>query len=83
MAKVRELRIASPSSAAVAKHKKGRSKRAALVNADDCFCSYVTYTTVRSFAGRQQQKQAHINSLVREIAISLDVVEFIKFLRRE
>jgi len=50
---------------AVLKHKKGRSKGAALVNAYDCFWIYVTYTSVRSFAGVQQHKQAHIWSLLR------------------
>ena len=32
--------------------------------------NYVTYTSVRSFVGLQQHKQAHTNSLRRDVKVS-------------
>ena len=41
------------------------------MNADDCYRIYVTYTSVRSIVGIQQQKQAQMTEI--------DVADFITF----
>lgn len=40
------------------------------MNANNCVKNYVTYTSVRSFAGRQQHKQAHISTALRDVLIA-------------